>query len=130
MTRKKENYDLWLKEIKERKHAKNLRKRAKKKAKRDALRTWKQGCLITFKTLDANRKPITYLCRMKKVPKGLPAHSCYVCRMINGKAPCLKIKTNTFAKCMKKRLLDTFPCVIGRIDKHGKYHSRSISLQI
>ena len=128
MTRKKDNYDLWLKERKELKHAKNVRRRAKKKAKRDALRTWKQGCLITFKTLDANRKPIIYVCRMKKVPKGLPAHSCYVCRMINNCAPCLSIKTNTCAKCMKKRLLDTFPCIIGRVDKHGKYHSRSIYL--
>lgn len=128
MTRKKDNYDLWLEERRERKHIKNLRRKAKKKAKRDALRTWKQGCLITFKTLDTNRKPVIYLCRIKKVPTGLLAHSCYVCKMINHNVPCLKIKTNTYAKCMKKRSLDTFPCVIGKIDKHGKYHSRSISL--
>jgi len=128
MTRKKENYDLWLKEIRERHRIRNVKHREKKKQKKDAMRTWKPGCIITFKTLDSNRKPIVYICRIKRVPKGLLAHSCYTCRMINNTAPCLKINTNTYTKCMTKRRLDTFPCIEGRVDRHGKYHARNISL--
>lgn len=128
MTRKKENYDLWLKEIRERRRIRNAKRREKKKQKKDAMRTWKPGCIITFKTLDSNRKPVVYVCRIKRVPKGLLAHSCGACRIINNTVPCLKIKTNTYAKCMTKRQLDTFPCIEGRIDKHGKYHTRNISL--
>lgn len=128
MTRKKENYDLWLKEQRERRRIRNIKRREKKKQKKDVMRTWKLGCIITFKTLDSNRKPIVYVCRIKRVPRGLLAHSCYACRMINNAMPCLKIKTNTYAKCMMKRQLDTFPCIEGRIDKHGKYHTRNISL--
>ena len=128
MTRKKENYNLWLKETKERHRVRNAKRRARRKAKKEALRTWKPGCIITFKTLNSNYKPVVYICRIKRVPKGLLAHSCYVCRMINNTAPCLKIMTNTYSKCMTKRQLDTFPCIEGRIDKHGKYHTRNISL--
>ena len=128
MTKKKENYDLWLKEIKERHRIRNAKRRANRKAKKNALRTWKPGCLITFKTLDSCRKPIVNICRIKKVPKGLLAHSCYVCRMINNKVPCLKIMTNTYAKCMLKRQLNTFPYIVGTVDKHGKYHTKNISI--
>lgn len=128
MTRKKENYDLWLKEIRERRQMRNRRRKEKRKQKKNAMRTWKPGCIITFKTLDSNRKPVVYVCRIKRVPKGLLAHSCCACRMINNTMPCLKIKTNTHAKCMIKRQLDTFPCIEGRIDKHGKYHTRNVSL--
>jgi hypothetical protein len=128
MTRKKENYDLWLKEIRERHRIRNAKRKAKRKAKKEAIRTWKQGCLITFKTLDACREPITYICRMKKVPNGVVAHSCGICRIINGRVPCLKIMTNTYAKCMIKRPLNTFPLIIGKVGKHGKYHIRNISL--
>ena len=128
MTRKKENYDLWLKERQERHRIRNAKRRAKRKAKKDAKRTWKAGCLITFNTLDTCRKSVRYICRMRKIPKGLPAHSCYICRMINHTVPCLKIKTNTHARCMIKRPLDTFPCIIGRVDKHGNYHAKRVSI--
>lgn len=128
MIRKKDNYNLWLKEIQERHRIRNAKRRAKRKAKKNAIRTWKPGCLITFKTLDACRNPIVYLCRMKKIPDGILAHSCYICRMINHDVPCLKIMTNTYSKCMLKRPLNTFPLIVGKVDKHGKYYTRNVSI--
>ena len=125
MTRKSENYNLWKLEQRERKHQRNIRRRNKRKAKKEANRTWKCGCIIVLKTLDANRKPVSFVCRMKKRPDGINAHICAVCNMMNNGVPCLKITTDTHKKCDRKRSSGVFPFIIGRFDKHGKYHEKS-----
>lgn len=128
MTRKKENYDLWLREIKERHRIRNQKRREKRKIMKNSKRTWKPGCLVTFKTLDSCRKYVYFLCQMKKVPKGINLHSCCVCNMINHGVPCLNVRTDTHKKCYIKRPLGTYPLIIGRIDKYGNYHKRHISI--
>ena len=120
MVRKKDNYDLWLKERKMRRYIRNKRRKSKKESER----TWKCGCLITFKTLDSNRKWKRYVCRMVKRPPGMLAHICNVCKILNGNVPCLSIMTNTHKKCNKKRADGVFPYVIGKFDKHDNYHIR------
>ena len=130
MTRKKDNYELWLKEIKERHRIRNAKRKAIRKAKKNSNRTWKAGCLITFKTLDSCRKWKIFICQMKKVPKGIYMHTCAACRMLNNGVPCLSGRTDTHAKCLLKRPLDTFPLIIGRFDKHNNYHKKSISFKI
>ena len=126
MTRKKDNYNLWLKERQERRHKRNAKRRARIKAKKESLRTWKVGCLITFKTQDRCGRWIISICRMKKVPCGLNIHVCRICSMINNSCPCHDIRTNTRIKCMLKRQLNAYPHIIGKVDKHGKYHPRQV----
>lgn len=126
MTKKKENYELGRIERIRRNRARNARRKAKIKAKKEAARTWKAGCLVTFKTLDSNRKWKIFICRFKKIPNKFDVHYCTMCRMINGCMPCLNIHTDTFTKCNRKRAHGTFPVVIGRFDKHNKYHSRTV----
>lgn len=124
MVRKKENYELWKIERKERRHARNVRRKTKVKLKKLALRTWKAGCLITFKTLDFNRKWKVFICQIKKRPNKMNMHICGICRMLNQTMPCLNIHTNTHVTCYRKRAEGVFPLIIGYFDKHGKYHKR------
>lgn len=124
MVKKKENYELWKIERRERKRAKNARKKAKVKLKKLALRTWKAGRLITFKTLDSNRKWKVFICQIKKCPDKINMHICGVCRMLNDIVPCLNIHTSTHVTCCRKRAEGVFPLIIGHFDKHEKYHKR------
>lgn len=124
MTRKKENYKLWLEEKQERHRIRNAKRRALEKLKKNAKRTWKPGCLITFKSFYKGKTKI-FVCRMKKTPNHFNAHTCRTCVMINNGSPCLNCGTSMGAKCMIKRPLDVFPVIIGFIDKHRKYHRRN-----
>jgi len=125
MVKKRENYILWLKQENARRKARRERRKLKRKAKKIASRTWKAGCLVTFKTLDNNRKYKVFICRMKKVPS-IKMNYCAICKMLNGNVPCLNIRTDTHTKCQRKRAEGVFPLVIGYFDKHERYHCRNV----
>ena len=80
--------------------------------------------MITLKTLDSNRKWKRYVCRMTKRPQGLLTHICNVCKILNGEVPCLSVMTDTYKRCNRKRSNGVFPFIIGKFDKHDKYHDR------
>lgn len=126
MTRKKDDYKQWLLERRERKTARNRRRREKLKIKKGATHTWKAGCLITFvSSAYATRKELRYLCRMKKINTALKYHRCAQCKIFNGYLPCERVRSSMHTKCTRKSDLSCFPKVIKKIKVYSKSSSKT-----
>ena len=121
MTRKRDNYEQWLLERKERKLIRNRKRREKLKIKKGATHTWKNGCLITFvSSAYSTRKELRYLCRMTKCNTKMKYHRCTQCKIFNGYLPCERVRSEMHTKCARKSDLSCFPKVIKKIKVFSK----------
>lgn len=121
MTKKKDNYEQWLLERKERKLIRNRKRKERLKIEKGATHTWKNGCLITFvSSAYSTRKELRYLCRMTKCNTKLKYHRCVQCRIFNRYLPCERVRSEMHTKCTRKSDLSCFPKVIKKIKVYSK----------